>query len=357
MVFLFLFLSYVINGFKQKKNNFFKDFLLILPIILIAGLRYRVGGDTSKYMEWYAYMPTLDEIKFYEVIKFQPLWLIFNSSFKSLDLSYFHFQFFHAVILNLSFIWLLRKYNFNTSLGVLLYFVLIAGKFNFEILRESLAIVFFFHGYFHLNKKQNLLFIFFFLIAINFHISVLMAIPILILNKNKKLLIPLILACFIFSFLIETFLLNDFKNYVEYTPTVYGIIYNIIFSLFFVYFITRFVDKKRIILEINTVLYSLVFATVMSFKYFIFFRLYNYIDILIILLILKSYNKSLIINFSNKIFNMSFIIICIICVRIVPLFFNFQYDSEIPWIRQWHPYENIINGKENLEREKIFKKL
>ena len=237
MVFLFLFLSYVINGFKKKKNNFITDFLLILPIILISGLRYRIGGDTLNYIQWYEYMPTLDEIRFFDVVKFQPLWLIFNSSFKSLDLSYFHFQFFHAVILNLSFLWLLRKHKFNTSLGILLYFVLIAGRFNFEILRESLAIVFFFHSYFHFNKKQYLFSFFFFIVALGFHISVLIAIPIIILNYNKKLLIPILFVCLVISFLAESILSNFSANYLIYAPSLYGIIYNIIFSVFFIYFI------------------------------------------------------------------------------------------------------------------------
>ena len=147
VVFCYLFISYVISGFRKKQNSVVVDCLLILPIILIAGLRYRIGGDTYFYMKWYEFMPTLDRVAFYDIVKFQPFWIISVASFKSLQLSYFHFQFFHAVVLNLSYVWLLRKYKFNVALGVLLYFVLVAGRFNFEILRESLAIVFFFHGH------------------------------------------------------------------------------------------------------------------------------------------------------------------------------------------------------------------
>ena len=357
VVFCYLFISYVISGFRKKQNSVVVDCLLILPIILIAGLRYRIGGDTYFYMKWYEFMPTLDRVAFYDIVKFQPFWIISVASFKSLQLSYFHFQFFHAVVLNLSYVWLLRKYKFNVALGVLLYFVLIAGRFNFEILRESLAIVFFFHGYYHFSKKQHLFSFVFFLVGFLFHVSVLIAIPILFIRINKKFLWPITLAFILCSFVVEYFFLDFISNYTIYVPTVYGIIYNVFFSVLFLWLLSRFIDRKYVRQELNTLFYSLVFATILSIKYFIFFRLYNYIDILFILLLLRSYSLSRVIDRSKKILNMTVIITCIICVRIMPLCFVHGGESEIPWIRQWYPYESIITGKENQEREQYFKNL
>lgn len=117
-------------------------FSLVL-LILFAGLRYRVGGDTLTYMELFEDIPLLSEFKEFDFLEaaFQPLWYLLNMLSKSINDSFTCFQLIHAAIVNISFFHFFRKYcpNYYFS-AILLYYFAYFCYFNMEILRESLCV-------------------------------------------------------------------------------------------------------------------------------------------------------------------------------------------------------------------------
>ena len=78
-IILLIFLSipvvkYDLLAKKGGENLWFYSSLLLL--ILVAGLRYRVGGDTIVYMVEFTAYPKLDEPRYFDfaTARFNPLW-------------------------------------------------------------------------------------------------------------------------------------------------------------------------------------------------------------------------------------------------------------------------------------------
>ena len=118
-------------------------YLNLVVLILLAGLRYRVGGDTLMYMSVFDEYPTLNELKYFDFdsAQYNPLWYIFNAISKSIYDDFFVFQLIHASIVNPIFFSFFRKYcpNYYFS-AILLYYIRYFCYFNMEVLRESLCI-------------------------------------------------------------------------------------------------------------------------------------------------------------------------------------------------------------------------
>lgn len=145
-IILLIFLSipvvkYDLLAKKGGENLWFYSSLLFL--ILVAGLRYRVGGDTIVYMVEFTTYPKLDELKYFdfETARFNPLWYILNAICRTICDSFTFFQFVHAIILNGTFFWFFRKYcpRYFFS-AILVWFVGYWCYLSMEILRESLSI-------------------------------------------------------------------------------------------------------------------------------------------------------------------------------------------------------------------------
>ncbi len=127
---------------KQGGENKWYYFNLVV-LILLAGLRYRVGGDTLMYMSMFELCPKLDELKYFdfEEAHYNPLWYILNAISKSIYNDFFVFQLIHATIVNSVFFSFFRKYSKNYYFTViLLYYVGYFCYFNMEVMRESLCI-------------------------------------------------------------------------------------------------------------------------------------------------------------------------------------------------------------------------
>lgn len=144
LVFILLLIPVVKYDWMAKtggENTWFYFNLVVL--ILLAGLRYRVGGDTLMYMSVFDECPTLDELKYFDfdTAQYNPLWYIFNAISKSIYNDFFLFQLLHACIVNPIFFSFFRKYcpSYYFS-AILLYYVGYFCYFNMEVLRESLCI-------------------------------------------------------------------------------------------------------------------------------------------------------------------------------------------------------------------------
>jgi len=144
VVFILLLIPVVKYDWMAKTGGESKWYYFNLAVlVLLAGLRYRVGGDTLMYMSVFEECPTLDELKYFDfdTAQYNPLWYIFNAVSKSIYDDFFFFQLIHACIVNPIFFSFFRKYCPNYYFSViLLYYVGYFCYFNMEVLRESLCI-------------------------------------------------------------------------------------------------------------------------------------------------------------------------------------------------------------------------
>lgn len=133
-------IRYDINGKTAYKD--FWLFIMLVIFILIAGLRWRVGVDTTRYLySFYHYRPDLSSFTFADYpIGSDPLWVLLNAIVKSMGGRFYVVQLIHASIVNI----LIFKYIIKHSENVFtcLFFYAITGylMFNMEIMRGSLSI-------------------------------------------------------------------------------------------------------------------------------------------------------------------------------------------------------------------------
>lgn len=158
---------------SEEHKNFWYSFVL-LTLIVISGLRYRIGGDTVNYL--YAYyhdVPYIWDISYsaWESQRYEPLFFLFLSVGKSLGLRFFVFQLMHATFVNGLIFAYIKKHSNYPFTCVFFYFIWMYAIYNFEELRASMsiAICLFANDYIIDKKIQKGIFIY--LIGSLFHYS------------------------------------------------------------------------------------------------------------------------------------------------------------------------------------------
>ena len=129
-----------IGGHRKYRKILF--YLLFLYAVLLAGLRYRVGGDTIIYMDDYADLPTLSELSiedfFYQ--QTEPFYLLLCVLVRMISPEFYLFQLIHALLVNFAVFRFFKKYSNYPFIGLFIYFLWFYFIFNYEFLRESLAV-------------------------------------------------------------------------------------------------------------------------------------------------------------------------------------------------------------------------
>lgn len=248
MVYLFLLFFIILTCFDigQKKNKLFDRILysiLFLAFVLIAGLRYRVGGDSLAYQEYFNTYPNLSQLKHFDFKneEYRPLWYILNAIIKSIDNSFILFQFVQATFVNGVIFWFIQKYCRHKYVGILFYFLLEYTYFNMEILRESFPICIFLLSVPFLLKRKWVKYYLFSIVALYFHLSAIIALVIPFLQRKMKVwyIVAIIILVWIpFTFLnpYEVFQVFNFtldfnqqvQTYTSLHINIYGILMQII---------------------------------------------------------------------------------------------------------------------------------
>ena len=116
LIYLVILIIFSINEylglFKNRKTEGKIGFYLLLFLfILLAGLRFRVGGDTLAYMEYFNTMPTLNELPNIDYLssEYNPFWYLFNALIKAVWNDFLFFQIIHAIIVNVAIFWFIQK--------------------------------------------------------------------------------------------------------------------------------------------------------------------------------------------------------------------------------------------------------
>jgi hypothetical protein len=90
---LVLILAYLYDFKNYGKNAGFWYKFLMLIFIAVSGFRYKVGGDTLAYFDFFEEYPFISELKNYDFIysKWDPFWVILSSISKSIvnDFAFF----------------------------------------------------------------------------------------------------------------------------------------------------------------------------------------------------------------------------------------------------------------------------
>lgn len=147
-------------------------YLLFVYLVLLIGLRYKVGADTLNYMDYFAWAPDLSGWKFWDAANpYEPFFTFLVSVGKSFSDEFYAFQLVHALILNTCIFYFIShntKYRFS---ALFFCFLLYYFYFSTEVLRESLAVFVFALNYKNYQNNRWFRYYCWALVACLFHIS------------------------------------------------------------------------------------------------------------------------------------------------------------------------------------------
>lgn len=364
---------------KSGGENKWYYFNLIV-LILLAGLRYRVGGDTLMYMSMYNEWPAFDELKYFdfETALYNPLWYVYTSIPRSISDEFWVFQMIQAFIVNSVFFWFFKKYSPQYYFSViLLYYVGYYCYFNMEIMREILCIcVLMLITPCLLNKK----FIPYFIgctIATYIHFSaiIMFFLPLLFLlfRKPSWKLLLLILGCVIVflnvvnlaALLVSIFSINDklavlIEKYMDNQSNIAGMISQFItflpvLGIVYLREQNQDIDYKDKFLPI---VMGIVFAFSLAMGFVGFARFVNYFIPFVLVVTVHTVYYYL----SNVKLKLRQVSSTILLATLSVLFFNYSYyyvrdmsdyypDTKFCLI--FAPYHSIFDRQIEDEREKF----
>jgi hypothetical protein len=364
---------YDVAGVKKGINGWYIFEFTIL--VLLAGLRYRVGGDTLFYMSFFDSYPTLKELSDFDFVgaEFNPLWYIFNAITKFIHDDFVTFQIIQAIVVNSVFFWFFRKYTKYYFSAILMYFFGYYCYFNMEVLRGIFAICCLLLSIPALNKRNYFVYYLWCIVALLFHYSAFfmflfplfqyifkniswkqLTIILLVIGLilSTVSIIPIILDMFSFNELITVRLEDYLDSAVNLTNILffYGNTLPIVLTLYVN-------EKRNIIFNINKIKgLVIVYAILMIFSAFyhtVFTRLADYLIPFYIIFLIDSFYTII------KEYRLSLHAFYIRIALFIVLFFQSYYywrdQSEYyPGARfytLYYPYYSVLNPTIDQARE------
>ena len=222
LLILFLSFRYDINGKTKYRDQWYLAILVFL--ILIAGLRWRIGTDTARYLHaYYVGCPTLASFKmeYFMMIGEDPGWMFLNAIVKSMGLPFFYVQLVHASIINILIFKFIKRHCEYIFTCVFFYFIFAYLGYNFEIMRGSLSIVLCLYANdFILEKKWIKGYILYF-VALLFHgqTIVLLLIPLLFFMRLNFMGVVILLSACVLGYIFQS-IFSDYIYLIEFNESI-----------------------------------------------------------------------------------------------------------------------------------------
>ena len=177
MIYIFLIIIFCLPlFFKHKVSLFSSNYWYwgeCIALILVAGLRLVVGGDTQTYMNDFDRYPTLDEFTIFHfaLFRYQPMWILLNVIAKSIYPEFFVLQLILSAIVNPVTFYVIQKETDKKFEVAIVYLLFQFLYLNCEIMRETFSICIFYFAFGYLIKHKWLKYYVLCFVAFLFHDS------------------------------------------------------------------------------------------------------------------------------------------------------------------------------------------
>ena len=291
----FLPLFLMIIGFKvydrpnaQRKGMTLWLFVFIL-LVLIIGLRYKVGGDTYNYMNYFANSPELTYWEPFDSSGFDPGFSLLTSTIKTFTDNLYIYQTIIAFLQTCMLMVFIRRNTPYKFLALLLLYISMYLYFSTEVIRETLVIGGFLLAYPLLERKKHVSYYIVSLLLLTLHSSAVLCLFLPLIRNltlNRKFIIYVLLFIVLGfamaavmqrlgSFFIFRKLLRYYEHsYVGYAWSGFRFIYFSILPLWFLY-----LSKNRLRLNVkyeNIICLQILMGIGLWFVPIVFQRLINY---------------------------------------------------------------------------------
>lgn len=350
-----------LKGHKTNASSLYWSLCVIF--ILLAGLRYKIGGDTFGYMSTWNLYPDFWNLNWFHDIeqakasipvfeRFQTGWFLYVMTLKGIVNDYYISQIVTAIILNISIFATIKKYSLYPFITLLIFFVNFKFfELEFEVMRESLAVSLFlllaFDSY--VNKKWLRYYIGT-TIAYSIHPS---AIAMFILpfirnlNWSFKIYSIVFVATSLFIGIAGRIILGNLLNLIggdgftsEYASSAIEKEYNTGYMMMYLFqpllmYMLVVIFRKRIVQkDFIPLIFISIFFLNLSLVYFTASRLANYI-IIIVYIVISPIFYSII-----KKLRTVWVAVLLLTLYLVPTLYQFIKDP-MNSVR-YFPYQNII---------------
>jgi hypothetical protein len=364
-------------GRTGKSASRWYNFALFVMIVF-SGLRYKVGGDSISYLNFFSDIPYLRDLSKFNFAKaqFDPLWVIFSSVCKSIIDDFTFFQIIHAIVVNTIVYYFIKKNTANRFTCILIYYLIFYVYFNMEVMREALAICIFLLAYPYYKEGKWVKFYICALLAFLFHSSalILFVLPILKNIKIRTFTFFLLILIFVlityipdtFKLFLKLFIFNErissrFNSYSIIKSNVNGMLY-----LFAIYFLfpaaLAYFNEKKLggKLQFKELYFAYFLIATITVGFSGFNRFLNYMTPFMAIYFADLLNKV----YQNDYYlrTKKIIITVVIAIAFVPKLL--YYFSDTSYIVQgtrrydiWYPYYSVFNKQENYKRESLYEGL
>lgn len=396
MIYLFifiylLFLSIHYDILENRKYKWTHYKIVITLLVLVVGLRWRVGADTVFYVQDFTSCHDLFHLEWgdFESVRRMPLWVLLNALCKTIWDDFLLVQFIIA-----AFTLGVIAYFIKNLCPSLCFFVLlcyfISVKFtlmHMDLLRESVAVGFYLLAILSFNKKRITLSLIYVIVAIMFHVFASIAVLFFIFYHYflPRDYVGRFFVCF--ALLMLTILNNDFLTSVlvsslggydtdgeallivlDYASsdkhgnvdkTIINYIWLVIQFSAYLYMLYKCekVYSKYILLNedvFNTLIFVSVSILCLKYSVSIFYRIGENYNYFITCILSVMFTKDVLIG---KVIKIQRVFVFIIFL-LIPLSISFkQYIFKEPqfdnrWYSRYYPYSSVFNKFIDPSREK-----
>lgn len=379
MIYIIILLYIALLSFLYEFSNvrLFKSvnkWCLFITLVSLAGFRYRVGGDTYYYMLLFELLPEISEVFSANtgLVKLQPLWLFLNGISKAISPEFYVFQLIHALIVNSVVFYFFGKHSRYFFTSILFYYFIFYGSYNFEILRESLAICVFLLGFIFLLEKKWIKYFLLVSISFGFHYSaiILFFLPFFL---RINLTIGRVTLFSIFAIILNFYIVKivasvsgidgisvTLATYSDYTYSIFGLLAILLLKIVYPFSVLKFNQRYGVNSENNKLLVFTEFyilGGILSLMFYIFFRSANYFLPFFVVLLVDTVHQiarsKLFKDF--KITSAVVIFISIFFIHTHGYFIDTSHKvASSLWINQWYPYYSIFDPKKDPIREELY---
>lgn len=174
---VFFILCYLYH--RERKQDKSAGRIAFIVLLFFVGLRGHVYSDYASYYPFFEDLPTIFDwnLDFLESENFEVGFVLYSSFIKTLFPNYFCWVFINTLIDLLVFCYIFRKYSASVVLSFIALMTFMGLSIEFNLYRNSKALVFFLLSIPYLQKRKILAYMLLNILGSLFHISSLLYVP------------------------------------------------------------------------------------------------------------------------------------------------------------------------------------
>ena len=382
--YVFLALLYDVGRYRRYRRLHF--FVSLALMILVSGLRYRVGSDTVVYMDDFKYYPDLFHLRWndFSDVRYEPFWILLNVCCKTLCNDFFLVQCVISMIHIVIWGKFVKKVCPTLCFSmVLFYYMFEFTKQNMEVMREAVALAFFLLAILALDERKTWKVMLYVITAFLFHKFSLVVFGLffgfyLVYSLKKIYVLPVIAFFIIMPIVQRDWIYTIIENILsldtiftkglifyatsdQYTMIEYnwkGVLVTFLAIYIYIFMVIRckhifseYIKISNNIFE-STIYFSAILISV-KFSFMIFYRLYDYFQSFTSLLVIICFMECV-----KKMDVKQRIVLCFFSL-LIPVYFCYK-SYAVPFANNpnatqrymiYYPYSSVFYPKEDLRRE------